>query len=427
MSDLAIRARGLGKRYAIGGPPRSADSLRELVMDSVRALGGRSRPAAPEPENFIWALRDVSFDLKHGEVLGLIGDNGAGKSTLLKILARITEPTEGEVEIHGRVGSLLEVGTGFHPDLTGRENIMLSGALLGMRRLEILRKFDEIVEFSGVRTFIDTPVKRYSSGMFMRLAFAVAAHLETEVVLVDEVLAVGDVEFQKKCLGKMGDVARQGRTVVFVSHNLGAVQRLCPASMLFEKGRIATSGPTTQVVQRYLRTVHEAALDWRRPAAPDADAYFERVFVADAEGDPVTSVATGDRIRVGMQLVVRRAPRDLQLSIGLRDAQSGEWIFASSPQDSGVAPPAEPARYQAFVELPRDVLMEREYAIRTVLWTPHVGTVDVLDVLSFTATSSPSLGNSTPGGRVGLIALRCAWTLEPAEAGMPVAMETTSG
>jgi lipopolysaccharide transport system ATP-binding protein len=196
MSNVAISVRNLGKRYRIGG--------------------------AHGEDAILWALKDASFDVKHGDVVGLIGHNGAGKSTLLKVLARITLPTEGEVDIHGRLGSLLEVGTGFHADLTGRENIYLSGALLGMRRREIQRKFDEIVDFSGVEQFIDTPVKRYSSGMYMRLAFAVAAHLETEIVLVDEVLAVGDAEFQKKCLAKMAEVAREGRTELFVSHNLPA-------------------------------------------------------------------------------------------------------------------------------------------------------------------------------------------------------------
>ncbi len=235
--DIVIRARGLGKRYVIGhqAERESYLSLREVVSRNARTLArsaidlvrGRPNIAGDEVEDF-WALRDIDFAIRRGEVVGVIGRNGAGKSTLLKILSRITEPTEGRVEIRGRVASLLEVGTGFHPELTGRENIYLNGAILGMTHAEIRRKFDEIVAFAEVERFLDTPVKRYSSGMYVRLAFAVAAHLEPEILIVDEVLAVGDAEFQKKCLGKMGEVAGHGRTVLFVSHNMAAVQTLCP-------------------------------------------------------------------------------------------------------------------------------------------------------------------------------------------------------
>ena len=408
MTELAIRVSDLGKRYEIGALQRRHDSVRDAIMAPIRSA---FRGARAQPETTIWALRHVGFEVKRGEVLGLVGHNGAGKSTLLKILSRITEPTEGEAIIHGRVGSLLEVGTGFHPDLTGRENTFLSGALLGMRRQEIQRKFDEIVDFSGIGAFIDTPVKRYSSGMYMRLAFAVAAHLETEVLLVDEVLAVGDAEFQKKCLGKMTDVALHGRTVVFVSHNLAALQRLCPTSLLFEKGSVVAAGPSAEVIRRYMRLADEPTLDWRRTAPPEGDAYFERVFIAGPDGAAVTGVGTGEQLRVGMEFVIRKVPRDLQLSIGLLDVRSGEWIFGSSPQDSGVHPPSEPGRYTAFVEMPEDVLMPRDYSVRTVLWTPHGSALETLDVLSFAATTTVSLSNSTPGGRAGLIALRCAWTI----------------
>ena len=222
------------------------------MSGALRTAGSLvGRQSAPRDDAF-WALRDVSFDVPHGEALGLIGGNGAGKSTLLKLLTRITAPTTGRATIHGRVGSLLEVGTGFHPDLTGRENVFLNGAILGMRRAEVARKFDEIVAFAEVERFIDTPVKRYSSGMYLRLAFSVAAHLEPEVLLVDEVLAVGDAAFQAKCLGKMGDVTAEGRTVVFVSHNLDAIQRLCPRSVLLEAGRIADVGRSDDVVRGYL-------------------------------------------------------------------------------------------------------------------------------------------------------------------------------
>jgi lipopolysaccharide transport system ATP-binding protein len=258
MLETAIRAEHLGKCYRIG-TPRTYRTLRETVMEGLtsglRRVGslfgsnGYQRPADAD----LWALKDVSLEIKRGEAVGIIGHNGAGKSTLLKILSRITEPTEGIVHIHGRVGSLLEVGTGFHPELTGRENIYLSGAILGMKRAEIARRFDSIVAFAETERFVDTPVKHYSSGMYLRLAFAVAAHLEPDILIVDEVLAVGDAEFQRKCLGKMRDVSASGsRTVLFVSHNMNAIMRLCSSCVLFERGRIAAAGAPATIVARHL-------------------------------------------------------------------------------------------------------------------------------------------------------------------------------
>ncbi len=252
MSDVAIRVAGLGKQYRLGGPQERYHTLGDQFRKWTslrRLLRRRTRDEKRPP---FWALKDVSFEVKRGEVVGVIGRNGAGKSTLLKILSRITEPTEGEADIHGRVGSLLEVGTGFHPELTGRENVYLNGAILGMRRTEIVRKFDEIVSFAEVEKFIDTPVKHYSSGMYMRLAFAVAAHLEPEILIVDEVLAVGDAEFQKKCLGKMGDVAKGGRTVLFVSHNLGQIRALCRRGVWLEKGQVVADDLIVPITERYL-------------------------------------------------------------------------------------------------------------------------------------------------------------------------------
>jgi lipopolysaccharide transport system ATP-binding protein len=259
MSDVAIRCEGLAKRYEIG-EREAYKTIRDVITDAVAAPLRRLRSAAQHSSNgkgsqdkpTIWALKDVSFEIKRGEVVGIIGRNGAGKSTLLKILSRITEPTEGRVEIWGRVGSLLEVGTGFHPELTGRDNIFLNGAILGMKKTEIARKFDEIVAFAEVEKFIDTPVKRYSSGMYVRLAFAVAAHMETEILLVDEVLAVGDAQFQKKCLGKMDDVAKHGRTILFVSHTMASVQSLCDRAVLLNRGMVEIDGRVDAVVSRYL-------------------------------------------------------------------------------------------------------------------------------------------------------------------------------
>jgi homopolymeric O-antigen transport system ATP-binding protein len=264
MSNVAIHVQGLGKRYRLGDKRESYRSLRDTLANTFMSPFRRAsqvlsgQPAGHgESNSTIWALKNVSFEVKHGEIVGIIGRNGAGKSTLLKILSRITEPTMGFAEICGRMGSLLEVGTGFHPELTGRENIHLNGAILGMKRAEIRRNFDEIVAFAEVEKFIDTPVKHYSSGMYLRLAFAVAAHLEPEILLVDEVLAVGDATFQKKCLSKMGEVAGKGRTILFVSHNMLAIQSLCTKAMLLEEGSIAIDGSTEQTVMRYLASVKQ--------------------------------------------------------------------------------------------------------------------------------------------------------------------------
>jgi lipopolysaccharide transport system ATP-binding protein len=254
MSSIAVKVENLSKRYLLGAVQERHDTFREQLVAGARSLFHRNgrRAAAPEDNSF-WALNDVSFEVREGEVVGIIGRNGAGKSTLLKILSRITEPTAGRAIIRGRVGSLLEVGTGFHQELTGRENIYLNGAILGMKKSEIDRKFDEIVDFSGVEKFIDTPVKRYSSGMYVRLAFAVAAYLEPDVLIIDEVLAVGDAGFQSKCLGRMGQVAREGRTVLFVSHNMAAVENLCSKVLLLQNGKTEFLGRTREAIDYYLR------------------------------------------------------------------------------------------------------------------------------------------------------------------------------
>ena len=269
MSELAIRVENVSKRYRIGVRDTHR-TLREALVNATKRPFQRAQALlcasnGRQPEETFWALRDVSFEVKQGEVLGIIGRNGAGKSTLLKLLSRITEPTEGRIEGYGRVGSLLEVGTGFHPELTGRENIYLNGAILGMTRAEIQRKFDEIVAFAEIDQFLDTPVKRYSSGMYMRLAFAVAAHLEPEILIVDEVLAVGDSAFQKKCLGKMGDVAKEGRTVLFVSHNMAAIQSLCGRVIWLDRGRVVDEGSAGQVPSRYLQTAYSNLTDQHWP------------------------------------------------------------------------------------------------------------------------------------------------------------------
>ncbi len=320
MSDTAVRVQGLGKCYTIGTSRESSQPmLREVLADALisplailRRLAHRLRSgpvpraavAEKSPRHF-WALREVSFDVARGEVVGIIGPNGAGKSTLLKILSRITEPTEGRVEIHGRVASLLEVGTGFHPELTGRENIFLSGTLLGMRKADIHRKLHEIIDFSGIERFIDTPVKHYSSGMYVRLAFAVAAHLDPDVLIVDEVLAVGDVAFQRKCLAKMEDVHRRGRTILFVSHNMPAVTRLCQRALLVSEGRVQRDGPASQVAGAYLlASINRAAeRSWPYPATAPGNHVARLRMVRVKNDSGVTTETVDRRRRVGIEMV----------------------------------------------------------------------------------------------------------------------------
>ena len=276
MSDIAIKVRGLGKKYHIGEklPQRSlVESIKTAVRFPWKMTQSMLTGKALDQREEFWALKDVSFDVKEGEVLGIIGRNGAGKSTLLKVLSRITTPTEGEVELFGRVGCLLEVGTGFHPELTGRENIFLNGSLLGMTNVEIKKRFDEIIDFSGVERFLDTPVKFYSSGMYTRLAFSVAAHLNPEILIVDEVLAVGDAEFQKKCLGKMENIAKEGRTVIFVSHNMIAVNLLCSRGVLLESGTVKADGEISKVVDTYLNSGKSQVgeIVWAHPESAPGD------------------------------------------------------------------------------------------------------------------------------------------------------------
>jgi len=312
MTDVAIRCEGLAKQYRIG-ERETYKALRDVITDAFASPLRRFRSTPRHSSNgvsvnekpTIWALNDVSFEIKRGEVVGIIGSNGAGKSTLLKILSRITEPTRGNADIWGRVGSLLEVGTGFHPELTGRDNIFLNGAILGMRRAEVARKFDEIVAFAELEKFIDTPVKRYSSGMYMRLAFAVAAHLELEILLVDEVLAVGDASFQKKCLGKMGQVSRDGRTILFVSHNMAAVKALCRKAILIRDGVVAASGTVADVADDYLASAASAASarEWRdSTTAPGNESIrISYIRIVPPEGSAEITIDTGAQIEIGLE------------------------------------------------------------------------------------------------------------------------------
>jgi homopolymeric O-antigen transport system ATP-binding protein len=409
MTDLAIQVDNLSKHYRIGGQRQSYNTLRDTLAAAF-AQFVNAKPEMRMSESF-WALRDVSFAVHRGEVLGIIGRNGAGKSTLLKILSRVTRPTHGRAKINGRVGSLLEVGTGFHPELTGRENIYLNGAILGMTRTEIQQKFGEIVAFAEIDQFIDTPVKRYSSGMYMRLAFAIAAHLEPEILIVDEVLAVGDHAFQQKCLGKMGDVAKEGRTVLFVSHNMASIQRLCHSAMLLEEGRVKVFGKIPEVIQTYLKNAVAPVLSWEPSSTPTKKAYFWKVYLANEKEEQVEHVTTASSLSIIMEYVVQCRCRSLQISVDLLDS-NGELIFASNPQDKALDSPEEPGQYRAVVCLPPQILLPKTYGIRTNLWTPWEGMLDTVNSLRLSVVETVSLSNATPEGKPGQILVPCDWLIK---------------
>ncbi len=369
MTQPAIRIDRLGKQYRLGVRAAAYLTLRDTIMAALTApwrrwayLSGKTNEAET-----IWALKEVSLEIPPGEVVGIIGRNGAGKSTLLKILARITDPTEGTAEIRGRVGSLLEVGTGFHPELTGRENIFLSGAILGMTAAETRRKFDEIVAFAEMEPFLDTPVKYYSSGMYTRLAFAVAAHREPEILLVDEVLAVGDAAFQKKCLGKMGEVVHSGRTILFVSHNMGAVRRLCARTIWLHAGRLRAYGDTEEVVTDYLRdTEPSESLDVVRAklATVPTDPVLRFLDVrVEQHGRETLFVGNGDPIEVEIAYEVRESARGLRVYLDLYDELENLLFRTFHDEDCDTAPVLQPGRYCSRATIPGRLLAPRDYRL----------------------------------------------------------------
>jgi lipopolysaccharide transport system ATP-binding protein len=392
--DIVIRAEGLGKKYVIG---HEAQRERYVALRDVIARGARNawRKAADMAKGRIvvpgdmveefWALKDVSFEVKRGEVLGIIGRNGAGKSTLLKILSRITEPTEGRVTIKGRVASLLEVGTGFHPELSGRENIFLNGAVLGMTRAEIKRKFDEIVAFSEVEKFLDTPVKRYSSGMYVRLAFAVAAHLEPEILIVDEVLAVGDAEFQKKCLGKMQDVAGHGRTVLFVSHNMAAIRGLCKRSLLLEGGSLTLDNTPEMVTARYLMS-HSASGEvfWETDPPSAEGLRLRRVSVRNASGNIAGRIACNESFSLVVEYEIRHKVREPRVGFVLKTADD-VILCGSATTDMPSPAILDGGCFQAIATFPNNPFNSGTYYAQFGLsLPPHIASAILTDyVLSF--------------------------------------------
>ena len=417
MTEIAIRAENLGKQYRIGAPATHYRTLRETLSERFSAP---LRRLAGGQGDTIWALRDVSFDVNQGQVIGVIGRNGAGKSTLLKILSRVTYPTTGSAEIHGRVGSLLEVGTGFHPELTGRENILLNGAILGMKRTEIESKFDEIVEFAEVGQFIDTPVKRYSSGMYLRLAFAVAAHLEPEILVVDEVLAVGDAEFQRKCLGKMSDVAQEGRTVLFVSHNMSAILRLTEECLVIEKGGLALRAPTPQAVDYYLSRgfSEQGERVWDTDEVPAAAAPFcpLAVRVRTPQGKVNSTLRSLEPVTIEVEYQLSAPITGLRVGVYVMSTR-GEYIFTTFDTD-------DPERYERFsvrpaghyisrCTIPADLLNEGRFVIGVNASSFRVKRYfHDEQALTFTVDAAGAPGMQWPEPRLGPLRPRFDWQIE---------------
>lgn len=427
MMTTAISVKDLSKQYKIGAAETKFryNMLRDVLMDTfyapvriAKAMIGKSDRRSNQ--NFVWALKDVSFDLEEGKVLGIVGRNGAGKSTLLKILSRVTEPTAGTVSVRGRVGSLLEVGTGFHPELTGRENIYMNGAILGMRRAEIDSKFDEIVDFSEVTQFIDTPVKRYSSGMYLRLAFAVAAHLEPEILVVDEVLAVGDAEFQKKCLGKMGDVAQQGRTVLFVSHNMSAILRLTQEAIVLNKGQMLMRGPTQEAVDFYLSSGQMQAGErvWDADEIPAASQPFRPINlkVKNRSGKVVDTVRSTEPLAVEFEYQLDAPVTGLRIGFYL-STMRGEYVLTSFDTD---APDLfekfdsrKAGRYISRAQIPADIFNEGRYSIGVNASSFGVRRYFMDEnAIAFNVDISGAPGTQWPEPRVGPVRPRLEWKIE---------------
>ncbi len=411
MTDIAIRTVDLSKQYHIGAHLQKKN-FREHIQDVIRApfrragklLRGQATGAS-ELDETIWALKDVSLEIKQGEVVGIIGRNGAGKSTLLKIISRITEPTEGFADIHGHMGSLLEVGTGFHPELSGRENIFLNGAILGMKKDHIRRKFDEIVAFAEVEKFIDTPVKHYSSGMYLRLAFAVAAHLDPEILLVDEVLAVGDAQFQKKCLNKMQDVGKEGRTVLFVSHNMSAVTRLCQRAIIIHQGQVSLDGPSHQVVSSYIIEGHgpKGSREWSFSEAPGGEvARLLAVRVKTDEGQVTTYTDIRKPVTLEMEYEVIKPGYKLLPHFALYNGEGIAMFMALDQDPLWRKRPRENGKYISSAIIPGNLLSEGMVFVEAsnITLDPTINQFCEKEAVAFQVIDSQD-GNSARGDWVG--------------------------
>ncbi|MCC6456084.1 MAG: ABC transporter ATP-binding protein [Caldilineaceae bacterium] len=425
MSDVVIHAENLGKKYTIGHQTQQRDytALRDVLVDNARGIWNKTRDLVQgkpvlygDTHEEFWALQGINFAVRQGDAVGLIGRNGAGKSTLLKILSRITEPSVGRVTIKGRVASLLEVGTGFHPELSGRENIYLNGAILGMTRREIKRKFDEIVAFAEVDKYLDTPVKRYSSGMYVRLAFAVAAHLEPEILVVDEVLAVGDAEFQKRCLGKMEDVASEGRTVLFVSHNMGAIATLCDRAILLKQGQIEKVGMTDDVIDYYQQNVagkEGTALSERLDRRGEGEVRFTQVEFFDAEGKAVSTAISGQPLTIALDYEAERDFTYLDFAVGFRTPAGSPLILCRASHHVGAfnIPQGSGKVFCHIDDLP---LADGNYYLNVSVqqnkvifdWIERAALINVITLDFYRNGSTPDKGHSP-------ILLRTEWNVAP--------------
>ncbi len=422
MTETVVQVQNLGKRYVLGrqqdtsGYRTLRESLVEAARTPLRWFGAPANAQRSAVEEEFWALRDVSFEIKRGEVLGIIGRNGAGKSTLLKILSRITEPTEGRITLRGRVASLLEVGTGFHPELTGRENIYLNGAILGMHRAEIKAKFDEIVAFAEVERFLDTPVKRYSSGMYVRLAFAVAAHLEPEILIVDEVLAVGDVEFQKKCLGKMQEVAQgQGRTVFFVSHNMAAIHQLCTRALLLQRGVLVQTGAPMEIIETYLHTAAEEGFTGGKNYDGSNSARLTAAQTYNADGQATNRFTHHDPIYLRLEGAVEHRVAGIGIGVVLKDSR--DRVVFRSEQEFPALPPSPDAyplatRFEAMI--PGDLLVPGRYLLTLFIHVPIVRMIFLAEdalVVNIADAGSP-LSIYEGKADCGCIFVDCHWQID---------------
>jgi lipopolysaccharide transport system ATP-binding protein len=420
MSDVIIKVDNLSKQYQIGAR-EGYKTFRETLVDAAKApfqqvsslLNPKSKTRNPKYET-IWALKDVSFDVKQGEVLGIIGRNGAGKSTLLKILSKITEPTEGRVELKGRVGSLLEVGTGFHPELTGHENVYLYGAILGMNRWEVTRKFDEIIAFAELEKFVDTPVKRYSSGMYMRLAFAVAAHLEPEILFVDEVLAVGDAAFQKKCLGKMDGVSQEGRTILFVSHNMGAINRLCRSTLWIDQGRLLTFDSTEQVVSKYLtsNTNETGAKTWETGISNSGvdELKIYKIQVLNCDGKPTSSLDVRKHFEVEIHYRITKRLPYFRVGFLLSTADGISAFEAYDADEKRYSGSREPGDFITKCRVPGNLLNVGNYILTINGGIPNIKNLVYLEnVLTVRIEDTGAIGSHLFDKRQGVVRPRLEW------------------
>jgi lipopolysaccharide transport system ATP-binding protein len=414
MSGYAIKAENISKQYWLGNVSSGYRTLRESIMEALQKPFHILRDRNTSDRESIWALRDLSFEIASGQVVGIIGRNGAGKSTLLKILARITRPTRGRALIRGRVGSLLEVGTGFHGELTGRENIYLNGAILGMRRREIERKFDEIVSFAEIDCFLDTPVKRYSSGMYMRLAFAVAAHLEPEILLVDEVLAVGDHAFQKKCLGKMSEVAYGGRTVLFVSHNMGAINQLCPRSIWLHRGQLMDEDESDKIIEKYLASNYQGSANIQFEPRSGKKAQFLSVRLMDDAGREASEFPGGASPRVEVIFEIYQAVTGAHVAC-IVFSSNGTHLFSTADNDLDPSrlDTRKPGRYTARVTLPISAFNVGTYHLAVGIGIPGMEVFDRQEALTFSIVDTGDFGTMKEGGRrQGLLLVQAPWAYE---------------